>query len=554
MKDYLNQMNGYISDDINTFSGGLNTYMDKAFIEPEQVSYALNMGMYQPPMMCTRPSRETLFIDTQATGKDVVSMWAWDEEHIFYIVRNRTSPYEQELYTAQFIIDSQSPNGRWDFYDFRGANLPDGEDLYFCYCRTTTTEYLYVVNPNYKGKFELNTSAQQMINTYQRIQDSHYGIPAWHKARLFLAEPSKGLITYSAAMDYDNFTEVPPGADPLDIDYSSYAGDFMVTNSKGYIQMITSFDDKLVIFCQHSMHLLYGDTPLLTSQNQYQLVDMNNNLGCAAPKSVAIGGGQLFWFGDDKEVYSYDGAYIDMISRPAINKRVQRHGGISNLPFIGGAEVFATATSSKYYIRLQLYIDEHTTGDFLFVYDTFNKIWWCEDGGINSIANFSLGIDGVVMSPWNPVCVEVVKQQNKYTGKDRVYDIRTGEIKDISIEYEFHTKVYAADGLNSRKSISKLWLQASANADVYITDSWTSTNHWQRPLNTQSLKLIGTLGYKGQKEMTSDYLDTYDQDDYEQQECIVPKMYGQRLNTFQVVVKGIGSAKFYLMKRDWCAR
>ena len=71
-------------------------------------------------------------------------------------------------------------------------------------------------------------------------------------------------------------------------DYSSYAGQFSVTSGVGHIKMIKSFDDKLVILCEHSTHLLYGDTPLTSSSYQFQLVDLNKNLGCLSPRSVAV--------------------------------------------------------------------------------------------------------------------------------------------------------------------------------------------------------------------------------------------------------------------------
>jgi len=549
-KDYLNQLNGYINDDISTFSGGLNTYSDKAFVETNQLPYAMNICSYKPPMICPRPSRKYIF---EAPSEDyrIVSLYAVDSETIYYIARTKIG-------ASQLLCCAEKQNdGRWDTYEYNTLQLPDAETLYFCQCKTATNNYLYICGANYKAKADITSG--EHASYFTPIVDNHYGIPCWHKGRLFLADQSSRVITFSALYDYDNFTPVPEGEDPLDIDYSSYAGDFFVTNSKGRIQNIVSFDDKLVIFCKHSIHLLYGDTPLLTSSSQFQLVDLNNNLGCSAPQTVSVGGGNLYWLGDDREVYAFSGAYFDLISKPAVNKRVQRYSAISNLniaepgwTIAGGdndIEAFGVATSTKYYISLPIEQVNGAEKRILFVFDATSNVWWAEDGEPLALSNFSSGIDGIVFSNKDGDVFEVTKE---HTGYDSV--LVNGYRENIPIKYEFHTKVYGADGLDSRKSLSKVWLQASADADVFLTDSWTSSDQWHGRLKDASLKKIGTLTQKGQKEMTSEYLDTYSEYDYEQQVCYVQKMYGQRLNTFQIVIRGSGPAKFYLMKRDWDAR
>lgn len=551
-KEYLDQLNGYLNNDINTFSGGINTYMDKAFINPDQMPYCMNMTMWQPPMMCTRAKRRTLLSAPIEDGKKIYNIWAYNDTLVLYLLGDVGSTtaklyvrYKDEDYNVTTV--------------FSTPDIPI--DAEFCYCRNGTTEYVYICSSNYKAHVTLNFSAllpQDIVTAYTPMLDGHYGYAAFHKGRLFFADSTTNIITFSALWDFDNFTEVPAVPDP-DVDYSSYAGDFLVTNATGHIRKIISFDSKLVIFCEHSIHLMYGDTPLTSSANQFQLVDMNNNLGCIATGSVAIGGGKLFWLGDDWEIYEYDGSYIDVVSRPAVNKRVQRNGGISNIEMAkdrlahGGAvtkEIYATATANKYYIALPAqWLPWYPVRDnILFVYDTRNALWWAEDGNIKAIANLSFGDSRVVMN----IGKDLLITTDTYDGYDEKW---TGVAKqNVPITYEFHTRVYGADGLDSRKSIDKVWTQASANADVYLIDAWTSTDNWKEPIPEEAMKKIGTLEKKATKELNQEYLATYHEGNYEQQCCIVPKMYGQRLNTFQIIVKGEGKSKFYLMKRDWCAR
>lgn len=555
VEPYFDRLSGLIKQDINMFTGGINTYQDKAFIADDQLAYSMNMGMYQPPMICTRPMRKTILAGGPNNNK-ASAMWGYNDSLAFFIEENDANA---KILAVYYNVSIE----RWTLIDPE-CTINKSTYYYFCYCRDGQTEYLYVTTKSQKVKIPITPDHSPYIGTPQTITDGHYGMAAFHKGRLFFMDEETNVITYSALWDFDNFTPVPEGTDPLDVDYSSYAGDFLVTNSAGKITAIKSFDDKLVIFAEHSMHLLYGDTPLINSSSQFQLVDMNNNLGCMARNSIAAGGGNLFWMGDDMEVYSYTGSSIDMISRPNASRYVNRGGGISNIPFREGftigaslySNIVATATSDKYYLNYPIDYDppqedEKPTANPLLVYDTYNKVWWAEDGAFSALCNISFGSNNILMARGN----DILKTTHEYTGYDKYWTTEEGSlvIKDIPIEYEFHTKVYGVASVSGRKSISQVWLQASAEANVYLTDSWISTNYWASPHLNSTLKQIGTLTKRGRPvtDRGTDYLSVYEPELYEQQVCYVEKMYGQRLNAFQIVVRGTGTSKFYLMQRKW---
>jgi hypothetical protein len=343
-------------------------------------------------------------------------------------------------------------------------------------------------------------------------------------------------------------------------DYSIIAGDFLVTNSKGKIVSLKSFDDKMIIFCEHTMHALYGDTPDIEMQNQFQLVDINNNLGALLDRCVTIGGGRLFFLGDDNEVYEYTGSALNIITRPGTTRNSTISvGGISGL--IEARDVFNgtpvdkgnrtskfVATAEKLYINI--WNRKRTTDEkLLFVFDIYNRLWWCEDGEFNTIRNFRDYNNQIFLARDSDI---LINNQDDDTYSDEVYDFDTNSMKRIPIEYEFHTRVYGADGLDMRKSITEVWLQARAEADVYLNDIWSSSDYWQIPaeLNSNLLK-IGTLKYEIQQPVQQT---KYRPETYEQQVCYVEKMYGERLNAFQIIVKGSGKSSFWLMKRVWRAR
>ncbi len=95
---------------------------------------------------------------------------------------------------------------------------------------------------------------------------------------------------------------------------------------------------------------------------------------------------------------------------------------------------------------------------------------------------------------------------------------------------------------------------------MFINDIWTSHDKWQQlfgnewweeePIDTNYRK-IGTLYYKEQPIQAQTINEKYVPSTYEQQVCYVEKMYSQRTNAFQIIVKGTGDSKFYLMKREW---
>ena len=542
MKPYLNQVSGKIEKDINLFTGGLNTYVNKAFIEDNQLSYAMNVGMYEPPKLSTRPSRLTLawfFNDKTnfAPHADTIvkNIFTHNENEIFVIVQNSDGNTFLHKYTK----------GTNYFEKDEVCTLPTYDHYYMCYCRQATNEYLYIMNEKFKGKIEVNSDN---LDFYES-EDEIYGIPAFHKGRLFIANPKTNIVTFSALYDFDNFAKVEEGQ--TDIDYSVIAGDYQVTNGLGKIVALKSFDNKLVIFCEHSMHVMYGDSPNVEI-NFFTLVDLNNGIGALSERAMAIGGGKLYWLGDDLNVYEYTGAYINIISRPSEYSK----GGIEGLilsDFFLNREylhnVQFACTGSKLYINFPYNPLVSIENDYLLVYDMLNKIWWCEDGEFTAMGEYQATIGTILLARKGG---DILISKTRMTGqKDYIFDVETQSIEEKMIEYAFETKVYGIDGVSMRKSLTNVWFQASADADVYIGDYWTAVNHWRDfdGFYLDGYLKIGTLKQSVQPR-TTEY---YESSKYESQRMIVPKMQIERVNGFTILVKGVGIGEFYLMEREWRA-
>lgn len=565
VKPYLNQVGGKVDNDVSQFIGGLNAYQDKAFLDANEMPYVMNMQMYKPPMMSTRPSRVTWageFNDVaELNNYRVVSAFANAEDDIFLIVRKRNGDYLQRYYktglgnthfTKQEICQMR----------LHGIDFDNVTEYYFAYCPIGEHRYLYIGNEHCKMRIDINgTPGNPLVPDYYI---DHFGIPVWHKGRLWLARPSDNTIEWSNALEPDNFTVGYTQDPPVAGD----SGEVYVNDRKGSLVNIVSYDDKLMVFCEHSVHAIYGNSGIATDANYFQVVDVMNNLGLIHPRCVTAGGGRLFWVGDDHEVYEYTGASFYMVSRPATTRnQTIAHGGISGL--IEASDVLKTrsadfglsrstmiATSEKLYLNIW---NRRRTNyqKLLFVFDLYNRTWWCEDGDFDTIANYSDINNQILLIKSNGDVL--ISQENGMrrgieanTGKDKIYDYEAQEVIEKPIKYEFHTRVYGADGTDLRESISSVWFQARAEATVYLNDIWTSLDEWSLPdVLASNLVEIGKLESELQKPLQPTQ---YRPDTYEQQVCYVEKMYGQRLNTFQIIVKGRGYARFYLMKREWRAR
>lgn len=613
VKPYLNQVGGKVENDVNLFTGGLNTYVDKGFLEADQLPYVMNMTMWRPPMMCTRPSRITIANDM--AGKvwasnigNIVDMWAFDEDQFFVITKEESAASLKVVYRSGVGMNYSVNPIKTD--------LPLEDTYYLTPAWDGTNHYLYVTGLTFKLKVSI-IRANPLTDYADYVSDGYYGISCFHKNRMFFGMPDNNIVTFSALGDFDNFDKfvqyqvvtnvlqmvnhdyvylmtnnnntalwdtyawdedtsqfvqggtIPKSSLVIDTttglsvpDYSVIAGDFKITNSTGQLMALKSFDDKLVIMCEHSMHVMYGDTPDTSMQNQFQLVDVNNNLGCHSARCTAIGGGRLFWLGDDYEVYEYTGSALNIISRPGKTRNsTLAVGGISNIfladndvDFRKKAQMIATAN------KLYFNIGWASENKYLFVFDIYNRLWWCEDGEFTAIATYSTQINSILMALPNG---DILRNYEKWNDDsvDYVFDFDSNKIVEKIIKYEFHTRVYGADGTDTRKTLDKVWFQARATASVYINDIWTSHDKWAELVGNEmgrdiddNYRVIGTLSYDQQSIQPYGTDEKYRSDEYEQQPCYVEKMYGQRVNVFQIIVKGTGKSKFYLMKREWRAR
>lgn len=98
---------------------------------------------------------------------------------------------------------------------------------------------------------------------------------------------------------------------------------------------LVSFDDKLIVFSEKNMYLLYGNTPDSRETDiLFSGVSLDNDIGCYDQNTVKVHNSLLYWL-YGRGVYEYDGATIKNIAKPTGNNGV--NGGIQE--FINGITV-----------------------------------------------------------------------------------------------------------------------------------------------------------------------------------------------------------------------
>ena len=533
VRPYLDRIGGKVENDVSLFTGGLNTYVDKAFLDANQMPFVINMTMTQPPKMETRPTRLSLadyFPDKQYPfgEKTILNMFMDGELGFFVIAGDGENAWVEEY---------EEKDTGWEVTNLGALDVQTSR-YFFCHCWTAQDHYIYIMNENGKWRLEKGDNGWELSSPYT---DDFYGIPEFHKGRLFIANPTTRTVVASYLYDFDNFdlqqttyqlvatlpdpenasneaiylmeydtdyytqyrylgdgTNVlwkvlPEKILKTDVtidgntgtslpDYSVCAAEFNVANAIGDIVGMKSFDDKLYIFCKNSMHLLYGTTPDTSLSNQFQLVDLNNGIGAYNQRCICVGSDYLFWLGNDKQVYQHTGSYTYMISRPT----EEGTGGIDNLfnKNFSGPYMQMCATNAKMFLNIGVRGIENDT---LLVYDIYNKIWWAEDGELTSIAeNKSQPGDAMLfMARPNGDIVYQYAQGTDFD-TDMLYNFEENKLEEAPIKYEFQTRVYGADGTDTRKTISDMWFQARATASVYLGDLWTATNLWKTTISDNS--------------------------------------------------------------------
>lgn len=610
MRPYLNGVSGKNKSDITTLAGGLNMCNSKAFINDNQMAWMMNLAIYDLPVLSTRSDRLSVawfMEDTNlyATGK-VIKMFSSsskrlytieeqeEESHVYWLqvesnnnlkkvymgkVAKATRYFVCECRDAEHVYIYISTNtaryklieGTEGIEELKDVStgvivchknrlfVGNGTSLKFSSLREyedflTDIEISYVDGDT--DDFTINSGI--FINEVKRLETGtgNYKITAennsgtvetkvslYNKAKSFWETVDIATTAYTVGdvnIGEEKSILVVVGTD-------STAGEINITNAKGDIVAMISYDDKLIIFCERSWHVLYGDSPN-PEVNQFSLVDMDDQIGCISSETVTICNRLLYWIDHNMAVYQYNGASIAKVSEPFGD---DGYGGIKNLEITQSRKKNIVMSSYDNYVHIVV-----TTSPFydalnetMIVYDTNTRVWWLEDGEFSALCKwetdgdvpFSNKSDYLLGAKYNGD-IQILNMHTK-GGNDVEFNVETRGFDTNDIRYNFETKTWLLGAVKNTKTLTDVWFEAAANADVYVCDYFTKQDSSSRCLK------LGNLKMPNHYDMLEQHY--YAHEGEERQRLIVPRMYVQKVNAFSLKVAGKGAAEFFMLEKNW---
>lgn len=398
---------------ISNMGDGINTFYPPFDIADSEATYLRNVSSRNYPALSVRPGRAKF-----ATALTTPNGLGQRANTYLHVVDGTTWKYwNGSSYTN---VATGLTNATAEFEDFA----------------TGSSRYTVMSNGTERKAWD-GSSVTDLTNAPTSK------IFASHLQRLFWARDND--VVYSA------------GGDITDYSTPNDAGSFDVTNAKGNITSIIPFDSKLVVFSEYSMHRLYGSEP-----SNFQLVDIEGNIGCISDRSAVICNKRLYWIW-------YDGVYEDSGSGPLkvsepyfINGQNSNGvtGGVTeyikNIKFSLKDKIVAGSYGDYLYIAIP-YGASATTNNLLLVFDTKLRKWYVETGAFVdfiTFGNYLYGVDS--------------------TGQ--IWDMVNGtDDAGTAISWEYITKTFTDGAISQKKVVSNLWitcdLPSGSTLEVYTSQT-----------------------------------------------------------------------------------
>lgn len=465
-KSYFNAIHYQSDNVITTLAGGINNVVPPEFIGDDEAQEMENLSLDKYPAICTKIGR-TYFRNPGIYGKEIKYFGSAGLNYLFYI--QESDEQNQNDATVKYVLKDIS--GQRIYKELTGTRFKHA------YYKDGNNEYLIIYGEGQQAlRFKLPLTDMETPTTFNFPEEDGVAVVpenmVYHKARMFISV--KDMLYFSALQDPTDWTT------PQDSGY------IRVTNAKGKITGMTSFDDKLVIFSQNNMHLLYGDSVGADSSTNFQLVDLDNGIGSYGSE-LAIHHGLLYWL-YAKSIYEYNGSSIRNIEKPTGNNGVT--GGmqeyIDGILYTEAEKVSIAGSDTKVYF----YFPEYKGKNRFFVFDQRLRKWTQEIqpdienedkyinivGSFNSI-NFSQTPEPIYGLTSNGVIYEITGGKRHGATYIKMYgeDECVGEnnlVTTQQIPFYLKSKQYTEGGVSKKKTLKELWLSydLEGEANVKITN------------------------------------------------------------------------------------
>ena len=432
---------------LQNFGKGLNTYDDPAKIDPEELTDCVNVSCDDYPVIRTRNDRVLEDADTLTGRPNGVGSRGTSQIHV---LDDGIWKYRALASTAWTDINSVAISTDSTQASFVGFNT-----------YALTTDGTTGARVRYTVLACANSSNRQ--NAYWS-EDSTYGF-----FTTSYAEPSSGttytnyppqsnlLVSHRYRIygfDHDRrtlrFSEL---GNPLWYKAENYLD---VTEMKGSARAITAYADHIIVWGEHSMHELYGE-----SNFNFELVNVSNTIGCVGKYAHTECDSRLFWL-DYNGVFMYTGG----LARPVGIKAKKYLDGINwNVKDLIAMGSF----KSKLYLTIPYNTTYNSRTIVIDVKDIYNgnELVTIEDNA--NIQSY----------------VSIADKLYALFNDGRIWNIdstlQTGFDNSTAISWSFESKPLTDDGLDLNSAVRDVWVEhqgSSTNASMalkYSTNSHSTT-------------------------------------------------------------------------------
>ena len=469
---------------IKDFSGGLNTEGQNFFMEDNEAVECRNVNFDKQGAIIKRNGYKAL-LDSTIGADGIKGLHIFHEKNgdRHMITATRTGLYEidesagtystletgltaEEHYSFATLLDKCFiANGKDGLRIYDGENIdinpnaPNGKFV------IANNNKLYIAgdeeNPNRLYYTVIDDNG--LLEWWETSNQNGESFTADHDNWIYLDNApiqynSEYIASYERGIDYEvDYTEgriktLSTGnmtdSQAYSIDYSYKYGltHYIDVNSNDgdIITAITRQQGNIVIFKSSSIYTLYG-----TDQQNYQLRNVQPNIGCIAPNSVVNIFNYLYFLYRDG-IYTFDGSSVDLISEK-IGEKINE---IADPSKVSGAWY-----DHKYYLSYPK--NGSSTNNIILVYNLMHESWSYYTG-VNAgvFNNFDGSQDGQVN-------IGEIYFGDSNEGQVHQFDTGTDDNGD-PIDMRYSTKHFELDGEDVIKTFRKIMASAISQGEVKL--------------------------------------------------------------------------------------
>jgi hypothetical protein len=391
---------------------GVNTGVPPFDISESELTYARNLGSQDYPAISTRYGRTFYSATMPSLSANASGFGERANTQLHFTDGNTWKYWSTSLTSFVSLETSLTAGAEAAFSDFvAGAN-----------------RYTLMMNAQELKYWDGVAASASNLGDASTPKTNIFTV---HKGRIYAA---KGSVLYYSALNLINDWTTP-----------NDAGSISITQAKGNIIALVEYNDKVIAFTEYGMHELFGTGP-----SNYELIDVEGEIGCYSRKSVVKANKNLYWYWLDG-IYEYNGSSPVKISTP-----VDEY--LKLIPYANREKVICGSVGDYLYVSVPY---SSNNNDLVLKFDTRLGKWYVDTGSFDyftKMGNVLYGLDST-------------------GGVVNMRDTSSKTDNGTAISYDLITKPFTNKFVSQNATLSDIWflISAQTNATINISYSTSST-------------------------------------------------------------------------------